>query len=136
MRNVTDYFLNFTNLSGRRCTLHGYPGVSGVNLAGAQLGSAASRVGVTPHTVTLANGAIAHGLVGIVDPGVIPASKCGPVAGAGLRVHPPNQIQPRVAPFPFTACSKRGRSLSPSAPRASPNNGPPDRANVCGQGAN
>jgi hypothetical protein len=109
VHTVTDYFLNFTNLSGKRCTLRGYPGVSGVTLAGAQLGSAASRVGATPHTVTLANGATTHALVGIVDPGVIvPASKCRPVTAAGLRVYPPNQTRSRVAPFPFTACSKRG----------------------------
>jgi Domain of unknown function (DUF4232) len=108
VHTVTDYFLNFTNLSGHRCTLYGYPGVSGVTLTGTQLGSAASRVGGTRHTVTLANGATTHALVGIVDPGVISASKCGPVTAAGLRVYPPNQTQSRVAPFPFTACSKRG----------------------------
>jgi hypothetical protein len=109
VHTVTDYFLNFTNLSGRRCTLHGYPGVSGVTLTGIQLGSAASRVGATAHTVTLANGATTHALVGIVDPGVIvPASKCRPVTAAGLRVYPPNQTKSRIAPFPFIACSKRG----------------------------
>jgi Protein of unknown function (DUF4232) len=109
VHTVTDYFLNFTNLSGRRCTLHGYPGVSGVTLTGTQLGSAASRVFGPPHTVTLANGATTHALVGIVDPGVIvPASKCRPVTAAGLRVYPPNQTTSRVAPFPFIACSRRG----------------------------
>jgi Protein of unknown function (DUF4232) len=108
VHTVTDYFLNFTNLSGSKCTLSGYPGVSGVTLTGAQLGSAASRVGGTPHTVTLANGATTHALVGITDPGVISASQCGPVTAAGLRVYPPNQTKSRVAPFPFTACSKSG----------------------------
>ncbi len=33
------YNLNFTNLSGRACTLRGYPGVSAVNLRGRQLGN-------------------------------------------------------------------------------------------------
>lgn len=109
VHTVTDYFLNFTNLSGRKCTLHGYPRVSGVTLKGTQLGSAASRGAGTTRTVTLANGATTHALVGITDPGVIvPASRCGPVTAAGLRVYPPNQAKSRVAPFPFTACSKRG----------------------------
>src|ERR1700733_2224090 len=37
------YTLNFTNLSGRRCTLRGYPGVSAVNLRGQQIGRPATR---------------------------------------------------------------------------------------------
>ena len=104
----TGYQLKFTNLSGSTCTLFGYPGVSAVTLTGTQLGSAASRGGATPHTVTLANGATTHALVGIVNPGFIPPSQCHPVTAAGLRVYPPNQTKSRVVPFPFTACSKSG----------------------------
>jgi hypothetical protein len=105
----TTYFdLEFTNLSGNTCTLFGYPGVSGVTLTGTQLGSAASRNGATPHTVTLANGATAHALLGIVEAGNFPVSKCRPVTAAGLRAYPPNQTQSRVVPFPFPACSKSG----------------------------
>ena len=63
---------------------------------------------VTPHTVTLANGATAFAQVGIVQPGLFPPSKCGPVTAAGLRVFPPNQTQSKRVPFPFTACSKSG----------------------------
>ena len=37
------YELNFTNLSSRTCTLFGYPGVSGINQSGHQLGFAAGR---------------------------------------------------------------------------------------------
>jgi Protein of unknown function (DUF4232) len=105
---TTYYHLEITNLSGSTCTLFGYPGVSGVTLTGTQLGSAASRNGRTPHTVTLANGATAHALVGIVEAGNFPPSQCGPVTAAGLRVYPPNQTQSRVAPYPFPACSKSG----------------------------
>ena len=36
-----DYTLNFTNLSGHRCNLRGYPGVSATNLSGGQLGTSA-----------------------------------------------------------------------------------------------
>ena len=31
-----------------------------------------------------------------------------PEPAAGLRVCPPNQAQSRVAPYPFSACSKSG----------------------------
>jgi hypothetical protein len=102
------YYLQFTNLSGSSCTLFGFPGVSGVNLSGTQLGSAASRDGTTPHTVTLANGATAQALLGIVQVGNFPASQCHPVTAAGLRVYPPGQTQSKVAPFPFGACSASG----------------------------
>lgn len=53
-------------------------------------------------------GATAHALLGIVEAGNFPASQCGPVNAAGLRVYPPNQTQSRVAPYPFSACSKSG----------------------------
>jgi hypothetical protein len=102
------YNLEFTNLSGSTCTLFGFPGVSGVTLGGSQLGSAATRNGGPPKTVTLANGKTATALLGIVDAGNFPPAKCKPVTAAGLRVFPPNQTQSRVAPFPFSACSKTG----------------------------
>lgn len=105
---TTYYNLEFTNLSGTSCTLYGYPGVSGVTLAGTQLGSAASRNGTTPHTVTLASGATASATLGIADVGAFPASKCQMTTAAGLRVYPPNQTTSRVAPFPFYACAKSG----------------------------
>jgi len=105
----TFYYLEFTNLSGRSCHLFGYPGLSGVTLNGTQIGSAASRYGITPHTtVTLANGATTHALVGVVNAGVIPAPQCHPVTASGLRVYPPNQTQSRVVPYPFPACSRTG----------------------------
>jgi Protein of unknown function (DUF4232) len=102
------YRLELTNLSGGTCTLSGYPGVSGVTLAGTPLGSAAGRNGSAPHTVTLADGATAHAVLGIVDVYNYPASQCRMTTAAGLRVYPPNQTQSRVAPFPFLACSKSG----------------------------
>jgi len=104
----TGYKLNFTNLSGSRCTLFGSPGVSGVTLTGTQIGSAASRNGMTPHTVTLANGATTHALVVITDTSLFPPSSCNQVTAAGLKVYPPNQTQSRRLPFPFHACSKSG----------------------------
>jgi hypothetical protein len=102
------YTLEFTNLSGHSCTLSGYPGVSAVNLSGHQIGAPASRdTGTTPHTLTLGTGlnGTASSTLRIVESGNFPASSCGPVNAAGLRVYPPNQRASRVIPFPFGACS-------------------------------
>ena len=100
------YKLEFTNLSGSTCTLFGYPGVSGVSLTGAQIGPSAIRTGTAPSLVTVANGATATATLGIVDVGLYPKSKCGPVTAAGVRVYPPNQTKSKVVPFPFGACTK------------------------------
>jgi hypothetical protein len=103
------YTLNFTNLSGRTCTLRGYPGVSGVNLTGTQLGAAAGRdTGTAVKTVTLANGQVASTILRIVDVGVLPTSSCRPTTVAGLRVFPPDQRASKVVPFPFPGCSRSG----------------------------
>lgn len=103
------YHVEFTNLSGHRCTLFGYPGVSAVNLTGRQLGSPGSRDRAqAAHTVTLRDGGTATALVRIVDAGNFPSSSCVPVTAAGLRIFPPNQAAAKVIPFPFGACSRSG----------------------------
>jgi hypothetical protein len=103
------YNLEFTNLSGRSCSLTGYPGVSAVGLGGAQLGSAASRDrSRKPRTVTLKSGATATAVLRIVDAGNFSSTACREVTAAGLRVFPPNQAASRVVPFPFSACSRTG----------------------------
>jgi len=105
-----DYTLNLTNLSGSACTLHGYPGVSAVNLSGQQLGSAASRTGPRGHVVRLGRGATATVQLGIADVFNFgnPRQPCHPVTAAGLRVYPPNRFAAKVIPFPFAACSRTG----------------------------
>jgi hypothetical protein len=103
------YTLEFTNFSAHACTLGGYPGVSAVNLAGHQLGSAASRDhGTATRTITLAVGASATAVLRIVDAGNFPASTCQQTMAAGLRVYPPNLTSAKVVPFPFSACSGTG----------------------------
>jgi hypothetical protein len=113
----TYFKLQFTNLSGARCTLAGYPGVSGVDLRGRQLGSAALRDPVTPvRTVTLAGGATKTATLRIVEAGNFPSSRCHMTTAAGLRVYPPGQRGAKVVPFPFFACSRTGPAyLSVSA---------------------
>ena len=101
--------LEFTNLGSGACILKGYPGVSGVGLSGAQLGSAGSR---NPQhaavAVTLAPRATAHVVLRIVDALNSPKSACVPVTAAGLRVYPPGQTVSKLVPFPFLACSRSG----------------------------
>jgi hypothetical protein len=112
----TDYNLEFTNLSGHTCTLFGYPGVSAVNLAGHQLGSAASRNNAhAPVVVRLASGTTANMagtlatvVLKITDAGVYPPSACSQVTAAGLRVYPPGQTASKLVPFPLGACSRTG----------------------------
>ncbi len=105
------YKLEFTNLSGSTCTLTGYPGVSGVDLGGHQLGSAGSHDPATAaRTVTLANGATKTATLRIVEAGNFPSAQCHMTEAAGLRVYPPNQTASKIVPFPFSACSRAGRS--------------------------
>ena len=101
------YDLQFTNLSRRACRLFGYPGVSAVDLHGGQVGHAAARDPVhTASTVLLPAGGSAHTILRIVEAGNFPASRCGPVTAAGLRVYPPGQRASKLVPYPFPACSK------------------------------
>ena len=77
------YDLQFTNLSRQACSLLGYPGVSATNLAGSQVGKAASRDAVHPAaSVTLPAGGSAHTILRITDAGNYPKSACGPVTAA------------------------------------------------------
>jgi Domain of unknown function (DUF4232) len=100
----TIHDLSFTNLSGHACRIAGFPGVSAVDLAGHRIGRAAKRD--APHPgVVLAKGATATAALLIVNVSKFPASACGPVLAAGLRVYPPNQTASRLVPFPFRACS-------------------------------
>lgn len=104
----TFYHLEFTNLSGHRCTLNGFPFVRAIDLRRHRLGSRAAFEHRTPHAVTIGRGKTARAILQIVDAGNFPASACHPVTAAGLRVYPPNQTRSKVIPFPFSACSRRG----------------------------
>ena len=102
------FTLRFTNQSGHTCVLHGYPGVSAVNLASHQLGSAAARdPSATPDAV-LANGASAGAQLRIAQAANFPRATCRPGGAAGLRVYPPNQTAAKVVPIPFDACTHAG----------------------------
>ena len=105
----TFYSLELTNLSGHTCTLQGYPGVSAVNLSGAQLGRAASHDPAhKPAVVKLVNDASATVILRIVEAGNYPTAACQPVTAAGLRVYPPGRRVSKIVPYPFAACSHSG----------------------------
>jgi Domain of unknown function (DUF4232) len=105
------YKLELTNLSGHTCTLRGYPGVSGIDLHGRQLGSPALRNPAHPtRAVSLRNGASATAVLRIVEAGNYPRATCRPVSAAGIRVYPPNDTASKLVPFPFQACSRKGPS--------------------------
>ena len=100
-----DLKLEFTNLSGHRCTMFGYPGVSWVDLAGRQIGAPGSREpNVPPRVVTLAPGATATAPLRASNVFFMPAPGCNPLLAAGMRVYPPNEKSSRIAPMPLNTC--------------------------------
>jgi Protein of unknown function (DUF4232) len=102
------YFpLEFTNISNRRCTLFGFPGVSAI--ATRQLGSAADRNRAHPtQHVTLLPGSTAHTVLQIVDVDNFSSSKCKPAEASALHIYPPGQFKAAGIPFSFRACSAKG----------------------------
>jgi hypothetical protein len=98
--------IDFTNTSSASCTLYGYPGVSLRNAQGALIGAPATRLASqAPALVTLAPGATANVTLKMTDPGVYPASECGPVNSASLLVYPPNQAKSVSLAFTGQTCS-------------------------------
>jgi len=109
--------LQFTNLSGHRCTVRGYPGVSAANPSGRAIAPGAGRSGTPAHTVTLNNGATATANLGIVEAGNFSPRFCGPATAAGLRVFAPGATLAKFVPFPFAACTRHTNlRISPAAP--------------------
>jgi hypothetical protein len=107
------YPLEFTNLSGHTCSMHGFPGVSAISRSGKQLGSPAGwesgRGFGTPRTVTVAPGATVHAILAYHDAEVSTAAGCDPVNSTlQLRVYPPNQRGAGYAFFDLEACSHKG----------------------------
>jgi len=99
------YTLEFTNLSGHKCTLNGFPFINAVSLTGGLLGHRAGFTGGPTHEITLNQGQTVTAELQIVNVLNFPAAQCKPVTAAGFRVFPPNQTRAKVVPFPFGACS-------------------------------
>jgi hypothetical protein len=107
------YPLEFTNLSGRACSMYGFAGVSAISRGGQQLGSPATWESGgsfgTPRTVIVAPGATAHAILAYHDAEVSTAPGCDQVnTMAELRVYLPNQRGAAFAFFDLEACSHAG----------------------------
>jgi hypothetical protein len=105
--------LEFTNVSGHACSMHGFPGVSAISRSGQQLGSPASWESGggfgTPRTVAVAAGATAHAILAYHDVEVSTAPGCDPVTTTfELRIYPPDQRGAAFAFFDLQACSHAG----------------------------
>ncbi len=109
--------LKFTNLSGHRCSVRGYPGVSAANPSGHAIGPGAGRSGTPVRTIRLSNGATATANLGIVAAGNFSPRFCRPATAAGLRVFAPGATLAKFVPFPFAACRRHANlRISPAAP--------------------
>jgi hypothetical protein len=122
------YPLNFTNVGGHTCSLHGFPGVSAIAGNGHQLGSPAGwATGVAARTVVLAPGATAHTILQYRDAEVSTAPGCDAVNTAVvLRVYPPGRYDATVAAFDLPVCSHAGpvyMSVEPIRPGVGTING-------------
>ena len=101
--------LEMTNLSRQTCALYGFPGVSAVDLAGRQVGSAAARDRATlARVVRLSPGQTAGAQLRIAHVSNFPTTACRPVEAAGFRVYLPGTTRSKLVPFPLRACSKTG----------------------------
>jgi len=88
----------FTNKSGTRCTMYGFPGIS-LRASGALLGQPASRdTSTPPANVHLAPGAQAH--ADITD-----NSSCQAALSDTVRVYPPDSTQFADLPLVLRGCA-------------------------------
>jgi hypothetical protein len=102
--------VDFTNTSGRACTIGGYPSVAAYVAQAdgyTQVGKAASVDAAAPaHQVLLRPGATAHS---DVVSSAAPGAGCRPASVSGLRVAPPGDFRPRYLPVRVAACAGPGR---------------------------
>ena len=98
--------VGFTNLSGKACSLFGYPGVSALSQRNQQLGTSAMRSAAAKQTVLLANGGSATAQLQVADVGVFATSSCRPTTSASLRIFPPGNTVAAVVAFRFAVCSR------------------------------
>jgi hypothetical protein len=99
--------INFTNSSGRTCSMYGFPGVSFVTgPGGSQIGAAAARnSGFSSVPVTLAAHGSAHAWLQVAQSANYPASTCHMVTATWLRVFPPGNTAAAYISHTFQACS-------------------------------
>ena len=99
--------IDFTNTSGARCRLAGYPAVSAAaGAAGRPVGArAAADRRVRAVAVILPPGGSAHAWLQVLDAMNVPASRCHPVVARWITVRLPGQRGPRYLAHRFPACA-------------------------------
>jgi Protein of unknown function (DUF4232) len=110
-------WLVFTNVSGRTCTLYGYPGVSWVTgPSGQQVNDPTGRMtGTTPVQVVLAPQASGHATVRYGQPDMFEPG-CHAVDVAGFRVYPPDETASVFVSWATRACSTKGVNVGTVSP--------------------
>ncbi len=115
------YTIEFTNVSGRACSLYGYPGVWAY-AGGHQIGSPATLdTSIHPSTVMLAPDQTAHAVLHFIIAAIFRAASCHEVTAPELSINPPDADGAILIPVPLPACSRRGAdylSVQPVQPRA------------------
>lgn len=98
--------LRFTNVGDGPCVIAGFPGVSYVaGEDGHQVGPPAAREGDAGGPVTLAQGGVAHTVVGFVQVRNYDEAACRPTPVNGLRVYPPGETASLFVRVPGTGCA-------------------------------
>ncbi|MFS8098054.1 DUF4232 domain-containing protein [Lentzea alba] len=86
--------IKFTMRRLGACVLKGFPGVSYVDRADAQVGNPARRIGAAGDLITLAYGASVSATVGFANPGNYDPEVCQPQPVWGIKVFPPDEFVP------------------------------------------
>jgi len=110
----TDFLpLDFTNVSGSRCDLAGFPVVTAVTgRTGRAVGAAAAiDRGLAATAVVLSAGGAAHIWLRLADVLNVPASRCRPATAPGLRVRLPGDAGSLFIRHPVMTCTKPVRGL-------------------------
>lgn len=102
------YALDFTNVSGAKCELRGYPAVAAYQGSGVQVGNAAvADTTATAHRVVLAPGETARAAV-TASTSASASGGCHPVLATGLRVTVPGGSAASFIRHSLLACSAAG----------------------------
>jgi hypothetical protein len=98
--------LLITNVSSRRCTIQGFPGVSYVaGEDGHQVGKAAFRAGTKGSAVKLNKGQTAAADLKFVNVQNFDPAVCKPTDVTGLRIYLPQETAAKFLPAPGTGCA-------------------------------
>jgi Protein of unknown function (DUF4232) len=106
---LISYALDFTNVSGAKCELRGYPAVAAYQGSGVQVGNAAAAdTAATAHRVVLAPGETARAAVTASASASASGGGCHPVLATGLRVTLPGGSTASLIRHSLLACSAAG----------------------------